>query len=122
MDKRFIKIQHKGVQVYCYDYSGLSNLKEDEFINVINEAKKKTLEWGKNQRSLVDMQKTNVNSNIMKVFRETSKVTAPLIKKSAILGIGGVKSVLLNGFNLFSKMDLKAFTTKEKALDWLVEG
>ena len=43
-----------------------------------------------------------------------------MISKSAILGINKPKAILLRGVNLFSKLDVRAFDTKEEALDWLV--
>ena len=121
MNERFTKIQHKGIEVHYFDYRGLSSIKEDEFINTIHEATEVFLGWGTDQLALVDMREAYTSSNIMKVWREASKTSSPLIKRSAILGISGSKAILLKGINLFSKLDVKPFNTKEEALDWLVK-
>ena len=40
-------------------------------------------------------------------------------EKGAVLGITGLKKVLLQGYNLISKQKIVAFDTKEEALEYL---
>ena len=121
MNERFQRISHKGKMVSYFDYRGLGSINEAEFIQTIEAATEHFLKWGNNQVTLVDVRQAYTNSNIMSVWREAAKKSAPMISKSAILGITGAKAVLLKGINLFTKLDVRPFETKEAALDWLVE-
>jgi hypothetical protein len=43
------------------------------------------------------------------------------MKSSAVLGINGIKKILFNGYNKATgATNVRAFDTKEEALDWLV--
>ncbi len=121
MNERFQRISHKGKIVSYFDYRGLSSLNEAEFIKTIEAATEYFFKWGNNQVTLVDLREAYTNSNIINVWREAAKKSAPMISKSAILGISGAKAILVRGVNLFTKLDIRPFDTKEAALDWLVE-
>ena len=41
--------------------------------------------------------------------------------KSAVLGVTGIKKILLNGYNMIVKNKLEPFDTKEEALEYLVK-
>lgn len=58
-------------------------------------------------------------------FMKRSKEFGPLIKekvtRNAVFGMTSLKRLLLNGYNRVTGDDIKAFATKEEALDWLTE-
>jgi hypothetical protein len=58
-------------------------------------------------------------------FMDRAKELGPLVfdaktEKSAILGITGVKKILLQGYNKFVKNKQVPFNTQEEALEYLV--
>lgn len=48
-------------------------------------------------------------------------ILAQKTRKNAILGVEGVKKLLLQGYNLFAGQKIEPFDTKEQALDYLAK-
>ncbi len=57
----------------------------------------------------------------MKAFTEAGKVTEELFSKTAVLGITGVKKILLNVVNKLTSVNAKPFTDIESAKDYLIK-
>jgi hypothetical protein len=57
----------------------------------------------------------------MKVANELGKKTEPLNERSAIVGVTGMKSVLLNTYNFFTGGKLKAYKTEAEAMEYLTK-
>ncbi|HAN79680.1 MAG TPA: hypothetical protein DCQ31_18915 [Bacteroidales bacterium] len=57
----------------------------------------------------------------MKRASELSKIFDPKTKKTTVLGITGLKRLLLNGYNQLVKSKLVPFDTVDEALEYLVQ-
>ncbi len=120
MNERIQTIQHKGKSIISVDYRGFTTYNEKEYINTIEKATEYFINQGTDLLTLVDVNETYTNSTFVAKWKEATKKSRSHTKKSAVIGITGVKSILLNAINRFSDMSIKVFKTKEEALDWLV--
>ena len=116
--ERIQRLQHKGKEILYIDYGGL---KEPEMIILIKEVENVILSDNKPHLQLVNMTNAFATSGYMIAAKEFGKNTQHLTHKSAILGVTGVKALLLKSYNLVSGVNLRAFKTIEEAKDYLVE-
>lgn len=71
---------------------------------------------------LADLTNTHGSREFMKAAKEVAKRTFNhKVEKAALLGIIGIKKVLLNGFNAVSKYKFEPFDSKELALEFLTK-
>lgn len=69
---------------------------------------------------LVDMRNTVASGAAVELFKESSKLTAPHVKKQAVIGISGFKRFLADVVARFSGQGMRLFDTEAEAMDWLV--
>jgi hypothetical protein len=118
MDRIRIEI-YKSKEILIAD---VSDLKEDEMITLLKQYRDKVI-------------KDNIPRLILAIFNDKSYVTPkfmeavyqyrlaevqPLLLKQTIIGLNQPKRMILKGFNLFLNRNIKPFSTKEEALDYLV--
>ena len=109
---------HKGKQVLYIDYSGLRG---EEFLPVIN--KVPPFYAGQPDNTvlcLTDVRNAFGNEQVVEALKRISKQMKRFERKSAVIGVTGIKGVLLMAVNLFSGQSIKSFDSEEQALDWLV--
>ncbi len=70
---------------------------------------------------IVDLSNSYANKAAVKAFTEAGKLTDHLFTKTAVLGITGVKKVLLNVVNKLTNVDARAFSNIESAKMYLIE-
>ena len=70
---------------------------------------------------LTDLTGCYVNDAFVSLSKEQGKISMPFCEKSAILGISGIKKVLLNAVNAVTAKPRVPFDTLDEAKDWLVE-
>jgi hypothetical protein len=121
MTERVKLINHNGKKIVHVNYSGLSNRNEKEFMETIDYATKFMLMQGKDLLILSDFRESTGNNAIFDKLKVASAKVKPFRKKSAVLGISGVKSIFLKGVNMFSKSDLMSFNDLEEAKNWLAK-
>ncbi len=61
-----------------------------------------------------------LNPQFMNKVKELAKAAQGKVDKSAVIGVGGVKRILLNGYNAYAKRNVKAFDTADQAKEYLV--
>lgn len=113
-------IKHKGKIVIFCDYTHCKN--NEESIKMLHTCSAYFQEISEPLLVISDI--TNVLGS--KEFMNEAKklkheVFDKRIKKGALLGVTGMKKVLLKSYNIFSKHKREAFDTKEEALDYLVK-
>ncbi len=91
-----------------------------EFIEQIDAYGKEINKFTSKQYLLVDVTNTYLSVNIVNAMKNAAANAKPKTIKMAVLGVTGLKKVLLNAVNSFSKMDNRAFDTKEQACEWLI--
>jgi|YelNatPaOPRAMG01_1025707.scaffolds.fasta_scaffold63823_2 hypothetical protein len=108
-----------GTQIFYCDYSGL---KPDEMIKFLHETCDVLRKTPNKVPLLVNFENTVGTTEYMnEVKRLGTEVIAPKTTKMALLGISGVKSVLLQGYALFTgQKNIKSFKTEKEAMEWLV--
>ncbi|MEP1035091.1 hypothetical protein [Ekhidna sp.] len=71
---------------------------------------------------LADLSNTHGSTEFMKAVKEVAKRTFDhKVEKAALIGIIGIKKVLLNGFNAVSKNKFVPFDNEELALKFLTD-
>lgn len=109
-------ISYKNKQIVFWNYIGVVTQKE------LVEALKSQLEFSRKNPQikymLTDFSNVSVGSEFMLVAKSNLDVFDRL--KSALLGITGLKKILLSGFNRVAKNQILPFDTKEEALEYLV--
>lgn len=69
---------------------------------------------------MIDASDAFVGPDFMKEAKRLNKeVFDQKVDKGAIIGISGIKKILLNAFNALSKQKLIPFSTKDQAMDFL---
>jgi hypothetical protein len=109
-------ITHSNKRILYSDYRGLNS---EQMISQIKQEAEIILKAGSKILYLGNFEGTVVDSAFMKIANELGKKTQVLNEKSAVVGVSGMKTVMLNTYNLFTKGQLKAFSTEEKALEFL---
>ncbi len=70
---------------------------------------------------LNDVRGTYGSVEAVKYLQVSAERSSPYIARAAVVGITGLKSILLQAVNRFSKHPIVPFDDVEKAKDWLVE-
>lgn len=111
--------KYKETAVLICDYK---NLPSAEIIALFKIANSKIIGSDKRVRVLSDFSGCIVDKHITSYLKNAeSKMAADNMRKSAVLGIAGLKKAALNFYNAATGGNSKAFTSARDALDWLVE-
>ena len=111
-------IPHKGKEILYEDYT---NLTGEQIARLVPAITKITEDNDyKDILLLIDLSNSFANKDATNAFGESGKISKGRLKKTAVLGITGVKKVLLNFVNRVSKVDAKPFSSEEEAKEWLI--
>ena len=112
-------IEHKGKKIIYIKYGGL---KPSEMLELIHKATQMIVAEKSNQiLSLTDLTGCFINKEFTDTAKKQGAISLPLTKKAAVVGVTGIKNILLKAVNEFSAKKRVPFDTVEQALDWLVE-
>ncbi|MDB4835391.1 hypothetical protein OAH12_02270 [Cyclobacteriaceae bacterium] len=112
-------IEHKGKQILYVDYRMLSPKKTMELIYEAAEISRKS-EGG--VLVVSNFEKVAITCQIMEEAKVLGKeVFKDKTAKSAVLGVTGMKRILLSIYCQFTKDKVVAFGSLEKAVDYLVK-
>ena len=114
-------IEHNDKKIFYQDFSKLfyntaavkAELEEVQKV-VISQPKDSVL-------ILTDMRDTNVGRELLPVMNAASAATKDYVRKTAVLGVTGVKRKLADLLTALTGQALKYFDDIEKAKKWLVE-
>lgn len=70
---------------------------------------------------LTDMRDTNVGSDLIPAMNAASAATKDYVRKTAVLGVSGVKRKLADLLTALTGQPLKYFDDMESAKRWLIE-
>lgn len=116
--KRIQKIQYKGKEIIYVNYAGL---REKEMIEVLGQVEALILSDNKPHLQLVNITDAFATPGYMAAVKKFGQKTQSLTAKAAIVGITGVKALLLRSYNFISGSKLIAFNTEEEAKEYLVK-
>lgn len=115
-------IEHKGRRILFTDHRGAT---QKELIDDFEQAVKLIQEVPPPTkiRYLADFEGAMIDTAVMTKLKELGReVYEPRTEKSAVVGIHGIRHILLAAYNRVtgSGKNQKLFDTQEEALDWLV--
>jgi len=124
--ERIVWQKHKNKEILLGDYSNITS--QEEYTKIIKQATAKSIKDIKAKYEnpdhavlmLIDIRNSVIGTETLSVFKENAKKIKPYMKKVAVLGIHGVRKILLESVVWFSGLDAKPFDSLEEAKDWLV--
>lgn len=118
IEERAKKIEHEGKTIVFMDYSNLpveqASLLADVSPKIIQKEPLNSVLF------LIDVTEARYNPEIIEKLKRATKGNNPYVKKTAVVGVVGMKKILFNAIVLFSKRDIKLFDTVEEAKNYLV--
>lgn len=112
-------IEYKSKKILHLDYRGAKN--EHEMIELLEKGNEYIKNSGRKILVLVDYAHTYATQTYMDKLKENGKQNAPFIEKTAVLGVEGIKKILMNTYVLFTgEKNIKLFENEDKAKEWLV--
>jgi hypothetical protein len=110
-------IEYKGKKILYIKYGDMD---QSKMLDQIKEATKTIVSSGSSEiLSLSDLTGCYINEAFLELTKSESKTSLPLTKKAAVVGIIGIKKLLLNAVNAFTIKARKPFDTIEEAKEWL---
>ena len=119
MQKRVKFITHRGKRVLSIDYSNcditlMKAVAEEGHRVIARELLNSVL-------TLNDVTGTGFDSESVEVLKAKVAANAPYVKRAAVIGINGLQRLIFEAVKLFTKRTIRAFSSREEALDYLVE-
>lgn len=115
-------IEHKGKKIFYQDFSGLmydANALKKELTQVQAEV----VTHPKNSLLILsDFRDTNMTGEMMPVLNAASAMTKEHVRRTAVLGVMGIKRTLADLLTRLTGQQLKYFDSETAAKDWLVLG
>jgi hypothetical protein len=113
-------ITHKGKKILYADYKGLKT--DEELIANLHLEAKFMKESPTKVLSLADYTGIEGNKRVMAELKKLGKeILKEKTEKSAVLGVTGLKAVLLIAYNTITRDKVVPFNTEQEALDYLAE-
>ena len=72
--------------------------------------------------ALIDLRNTVASGAVVSLFKTSSAITTPFIRRHALLGVTGIKRYLADKVAQLAGRPMRLFETEEAALDWLTQG
>jgi hypothetical protein len=113
-------IDHNGKQIFFVDYSHCKD--KWEMIKLLEASADFYRRSDTKLLSLSDFHNIKGSSEFMDTAKRLNReVLDEWTEKGAVIGVAGLKKVLLQGYNLIASQKLIPFDTKEEALKYLAE-
>ncbi len=110
---------YEGQKVLYLDCRGL---KEEGTLAILDEAAEMLRPTSGNMPVLANVQGTMLTTAFMEKLKKLAQeVYIGKTDKAGIVGVDGLKKILLNSYNILMKQEMRAFPKEEEALRWLVE-
>jgi len=118
---RSIWIEHKGRKIFYQDFS--KNFYNAAVVKTELEEVQKVVTAEPKDSVLVlsDFRDTNVGSDLLSSMNTASAATKAHVRKTAVLGVIGMKRKLADLLTALTGQSLKYFDDMEAAKNWLVE-
>ena len=69
--------------------------------------------------ALIDLRNTVASPAVVALFKGSSAITTPFVRRHALIGVTGVKRYLADKVAQLAGRPMRLFETEEAALDWL---
>lgn len=107
---------HKGQEIVILDFGDST---EEEAIDLINQFADKVAQDKKEIKTLVRLGKIVLSNKFLAAAKQVAPKYEQYETRCAILGITGIKNILLKGYNAVRKKPLTPFNDEIAALDYL---
>ncbi len=116
--RRIRTYQHRGRTILLHDYSDLAG---EEAMEVLRYAANLVDKRGPDLNILTNVSGAEASKEAVEALQALGKKAAPYVRKSAIVGITGMKLVLLKAARVVLGRPIATFDTVQEAEDWLAE-
>lgn len=112
-------VTHQGRRVLFLDYSqrdaaGLNTLSEEGHRVISREPPNSLL-------TLTDVTGTSFDQESVELLKARVAANAPYVRRAAVVGLSGLQRLIYEAVKLFTKRNIRAFSTRQEALDWLIK-
>jgi hypothetical protein len=120
LDGRVQFITHKGSRILSINYAHCNV----EMLKAVAEEGHRLIarELQNSVLTLNDVTGTSFDQKSVEVLKAKVAANAPYVKRAAVVGINGLQRLIFEAVKVFTKRPLRAFSSHEEALDYLVEG
>lgn len=114
-------IDYKGKKIFYQDFS--NNFFNDKaVISELNEVQEIIVSQPENSTLVLsNFSNTEITSVVMPLLNEASKKTKSHVRKTAVVGVAGIKRTLGDLLSRITGQALMYFNNDTEAKDWLVE-
>lgn len=113
------KIIYNGLPIL---YNDMSEAKPVEVLEFCMKSREMLKEYAPNSAYvLVNVKNIRFNSQVIQIIKETTKINSPFVKTTAVYGLEGFTTILLNVVAKFSNREMKAVASLEEGKEWLYE-
>jgi hypothetical protein len=113
-------IEHRGRKIFFQDFSGLM-YDTDGVKRELTQVQAEVISQPTNSMLILsDFRDTNMTSELMPILNAASAITKDHVRKTAVLGVTGVKRTLADLLTRLTGQQLKYFDSEAAAKDWLV--
>ena len=116
-------VEHKGKKILIIDYSGLKAPKDDEiYMATLKKAYEYVSDSSEKIRFITNVTDADANKERIAKLKAFAKFCKDndKIKKECVVGITGIKKVLLKAINTFARTNVVIIKTVEEGKEWLV--
>ncbi|MBN1412214.1 MAG: hypothetical protein JW969_15320 [Spirochaetales bacterium] len=120
MDQRIHWLKCGDKKILVSDYSGLTTEELMEYFSKSNEV---VLQSKEKVLLLTDFSNTKIDKVIIQRLKDAeAKKVAMNVRRTAVLGITGIKRQILNFYNAATGSNARAFSTRKEAIYWLLKA
>jgi hypothetical protein len=113
-------ISHNGKNVIVLD---LSKAEENEILKTLKEASSLICQQApKSVRILTDVTDANYTKPVSDAIKTFSANNSPYVRASAVIGVEGIRYVLLQTVIVLTRREIKTFPTQAAALNYLANA
>ena len=110
-------LNHKGKQILHIDFS---NCSPQEMLTHIQQAQRIISTQPKDSVfTLTDVTNAHYDRKVSAALKEYTNANKPFVKAAAVVGVTGLKEVILNAIIFFTRRSFSLFDSIEEAKEWL---
>ncbi len=114
-------LEYQGNKIFFQDFSGFDLQQADPIKEELAAVQALVVQEPPNSiLILADFRETQIGRDLMQMLTESSKLTQAHVKKTAVLGVHGVKRFLADTLIRMTGQPLSFFDDETAAKDWLI--
>lgn len=115
-------LEYQGQKIFFQDFSGFDLSNSDPIKEELAAVQAIVIQEPENSvLVLADFRETYLGKDLLDILTASSKVTKNHVKKTAVLGVRGVKRFLADALSRITGQQLSLFDDEVSAKNWLVE-